>query len=205
MSGDGNDDAVVATLLVEYSSLREESLAAIEHRMTATNFTFAALAVIIAALVSSAIDPVLGGLLLLVAVPQLAKAGLLIWLGEYARSQRAGRQVARIETRVNDLLGEEVLTWEGALTTKNDHLSYPYLAVVGLLLGTGYAASAIGLWTLGVELSEEIDTWPLVVGAAAVVVTVWEVWFYAYFRRQWRSARAAPASSQSASRLTRRA
>lgn len=98
------------TLMAEYSSLREESLAAIEHRMTATNFTFAA------------------------------------------------------------------------------------LAVVGLLLGTGYASSVIGLWMLGVEIAGEIEPWAVALAAVAATAAVaaWERWFYRYFRRQWRAARAVP-------------
>lgn len=183
-------EAVVETLLVEYGSLREESLAALEHRMTATNFTFAALAVLIGAVISSGLGALVAGTVLVLVVPQLAKAGLLIWLGEYARSQRAGRHVAAIETRVNDLLGSEVLTWEGGLKSANVHMTYPYWAVASLLLGTGYVASFVGLVLLG-EATMDETSMPVaaVVAPLSALTVVWEWVFHRYFMGRWRQAR----------------
>lgn len=186
------DRAVVDVLMVEYESLREESIAAIEHRMTATNFTFAALAVIIAGLLSARIDVRLVGVTLVFFVPQLAKAGLLVWLGEYKRSQRAGQHISTIEARVNDLLGLQVLTWEGRLTKDKTHMDYPYRAVMLLLLGTGYAGGLMGLGILFERVGWLPDPgWWIVLVLLGLVAVAWEVWFYGYFIRLWREARGA--------------
>lgn len=185
----GSHDGRLDALMTEYSSLREESLAAIEHRMTATNFTFAALAVIMAGLLSSGLDPLVAAAVLVAVVPQLAKSGLLIWLGEYERSQRAGRHIAVIERRVNRMLGEDTLTWESGLKSGGSHMGYPYRAVLVLLLGTGYASVAIGVALVVDDTDRGLLGW--LAGVLVLLVAVgWESWFLRYFMDKWRSARA---------------
>jgi hypothetical protein len=174
--------------MAEYSSLREESLAAIEHRMTATNFTFAALAVIIAGLLSSDLDALVAAAVLVVVVPQLAKSGLLIWLGEYERSQRAGRHIAVIERRVNRMLGDDTLTWESGLKAGGSHMGYPYRAVLALLLGTGYASVVLGAALVVGDSGHDLVGW-LAAGLVLVVAAGWEWWFFRYFMRKWGAAR----------------
>ena len=174
-------------LLSEYSSLREESMAAIEHRMTATNFTFAAMAVIIAALLTSHTDPRVVVVFLGVGLPQLAKAGLLIWLGEYERSQRAGRHLCQVEAAINARVGDEVLTWERGLSSTRIHMGYPYRAVVVLLLGTGWLAAvtavALAWWVpSGGDLAFGSRWWS---APALVTLVVGEAWFFMRFWGFW--------------------
>ncbi len=165
-------------------------MAAIGHRMTATNFTFAALAVIIGALISAAhLDKRIVGATLLAVVPQLAKSGLLIWLGEYERSQRAGRHIARVELKINRLLDTEALTWESGLKSTSAHMGYPYRAVLTLLLGTGYCSVVLGLTFLGMFLHDRAPCpralWWTLWGLAAVAAIAAEARFLVRFRRLW--------------------
>lgn len=180
-----DSEVKVQVLLAEYATLREESLGAIGHRMTATNFTFAAMAVILGALLTSDIDVRLVVVALAIGVPQLAKSGLLIWLGEYQRSQRAGRQLRHVEATINAELGQDVMTRESSLASSGTHMSYPYRAVVVLLLGTGWLAGLTAL-TLAWWAPDDPVLGPrwLSIGAAAVLLLV-EVWFLRIFRGHW--------------------
>src|SRR5215470_16749881 len=117
-------------LLAEYNSLRGESLTSISNRIIIANFTFGALALILAALVTRAKPNAIVGIVSLFFVPQVAKTGLLIWLGEYDRSQRVGHWLAGVEERINRVLDREVMSWEGSLQHRGTHMGYPYLATV---------------------------------------------------------------------------
>ena len=91
---------------------------------------------------------------------------------------------------MNDLLGLQVLTWEGRLKSSNTHMGYPYRAVMLLLLGTGYAGGLMGLAILFEHVGWLPDFgWWIVLLLLALVAAVWEVWFYNYFMRLWRKAR----------------
>lgn len=98
--------------LAEYGSLRQESLQAITNRLQVLNFTFAALSVVVAAVVAGKVPPLAAAAITIVFVPSVAKAALLVWLGEYSRSQRAGRWIAELEERINLDAGAPVLGWE---------------------------------------------------------------------------------------------
>lgn len=184
----------LTALLTEYESLRQESLDTLGHRLTVVNFTFAALSVVIGAVVSSDRSPLLLGLVALVFVPQAAKAGLLVWLGEYARSQRAGRHLSGVEDRINDVLGvgrDLGLDWEGKLTQRGTHMSLPYRATIAFTVGVGWVGAAIGLALLVpavVGLAPgPAGTW-LVTALVLVAVAV-EWWFLDVFLREWAAAR----------------
>jgi hypothetical protein len=97
----GERELQLQAALAEYSSLRQESMTAITNRITIANFTFGALAVILAGLLAqSRPGPVIGWVAILF-VPQVSKTGLLIWLGEYDRSQRAGKWIADLEVWID--------------------------------------------------------------------------------------------------------
>jgi hypothetical protein len=191
----GRTDLSMQALLAEYASLRDESMAAVGHRMAATNFTFAAVSVLVAGLLTGAAPAMVSAALLALVIPQLAKAGLLIWLGEYHRSQRAGRHVARLEQRINDLLGDDLLAWESGLVSASTHMAYPYVAVVVLLLGGGYVAEVLGVALAAEELLAG-DWSPAAVIAAccgAAGAGVWlELRFLRFFRGHWRAATVGP-------------
>jgi hypothetical protein len=182
-------------MLAEYQMLRQESLEAISNRLTVMSFTFAALSVLVAGLLTAKTDA-LTGAIALVFLPQLSKAALLIWLGEYARSQRAGRFIAQLERRINAHVGEDAVTWETHLATRppgaptDVHMSFPYVAVVVILLGVGYAGAILGAYFVYHGLHRELSDGSavLVLGGLADLVIIFEAWFLRFFFREWRKA-----------------
>lgn len=183
-------DLQLQAALAEYESLRQESMASISNRVTIVNFTFGALAVIIAALLTQGAPSLLAGVIAVVFVPQLAKTGLLIWLGEYDRSQRAGRWIRDLELRINTIVDNRSMSWESALLSKGTHMSYPYAATVLLLLGAGWASLVVGIAIVYTNLSMRDPAWlwwAIIVGVLVVIVA--EVWFALFFRRKWREVR----------------
>jgi hypothetical protein len=176
-------------MLAEYNSLRTESLSGITNRVAIANFVFGALGVLIAALVAQGNPSVLTGLIAAIAVPQIAKVGLLIWLGEYGRSQRAGKWIAELEGRISRLLEtDRVMAWESDLMSASTHMSYPYLSVVLMLLGVGWTGIAVGG-----SIFVRIFGWPRfdeVAGIASIAVVaalaIWELVFARLiFWRKW--------------------
>ena len=194
----GTSELQVTALVAEYQMLRQESLSSIGHRLSILSFTFAALAVLTAGLLQRRVDDVLAGAVAIAFVPQLAKAGLLVWLGEHARSQRAGRYLVGVEGRMNEVLGAPTMGWETSLAGRAEdaggrglHMRYPYVAVVVLLLGVGWAAEGLGVYLLAVGTAERTSdvTTALVAGSAALAAVVVEVVFLRFFAQRWRAAR----------------
>src|SRR5512143_3104758 len=138
-------------MLAEYTWLRQECLQAIGYRITVMNFTFGALSVVLAGLLSGNLPPLVAGSIALLFVPQMAKAGLLIWLGEYHRSQRAGRWIAALEARINQLTNSSAMGWETALATRGTHMAYPYIATVIFTLGSGITGNFLGLYFIAFD------------------------------------------------------
>jgi hypothetical protein len=184
-------DPELQTLLTEYNSLRTESLNAINNRVTIANFTFGALAIILAGLLAQRQPSLATGFVALLFVPQIAKTGLLIWLGEYNRSQRAGKQLRSIEARVNQVLDGSVMRWETSLASTSLHMGYPYIATVLLLLGAGWSSSALGLIFVGAGLARSLSPTAIVwmVGALSAYVLAGESLFAWFFRNKWRQIR----------------
>ena len=176
--------------LAEYDSLRQESMASISNRITVVNFTFGALAVMIAGLLAQSNPTLLSGIVAILFVPQLAKTGLLIWLGEYDRSQRAGRWIRDLELRINALVDNKSMSWESTLMSKGTHMSYPYASTVLLLLGAGWASLVVGFSIMYSNLAVNDPQWLNWGALAAVLVIIGaEVWFALYFRSKWISVR----------------
>jgi hypothetical protein len=193
--GDTTQYALTA-LLAEHASLRQESVQAIANRIAVMNFTFGALAVVIAALLAGAVDRTVAGLIALLFVPQMAKAGLLIWLGEYNRSMRAGAWLARIEAQVNRLIGgDDTLTWETSLISRSSHMDYPYVATAAFILGAGYLGSLLGVFYVTAAVPG--GTGGHIGGAVALLayVAAIETAFARFFWRRWRDTRLNPLSA----------
>ena len=193
----------VDALLKEYEYVRKESLDAIGHRLRIMNFSFAALSVLIAALLTRQVPDILAGAVGFVFIPQLAKASLLIWLGEHERSQRAGRYLVTIEHQINDLVGNQVMGWEGSLLGRPSprakaeswlHMRYPYVAVVALLLGVGWVSSALSLYFLGSGVRAVLSVgWVYAVIPALLVIGLCnELLFLRFFLKKWRTTRRVP-------------
>lgn len=189
--GDPTQHALTA-LLAEHASLRQESVQAIANRIAVMNFTFGALAVVLAALLAGEVDRTVAGLIALFFVPQMAKAGLLIWLGEYHRSQRAGAWLAHVEAQVNRLVADpNTLAWESSLIARSSHMEFPYVATAAFILGAGYLGSLLGVFDLVTGLPSGAVR---IGGACALLVyaIVVEAVFARYFRRRWRETRLDP-------------
>lgn len=179
-------------LLAEYNTVRQESMSSITNRTTIANFVFGALAVIIAALVAQDRPNWASAVVSFVLVPQISKTGLLIWLGEYQRSQRAGRWVALVEMKINRVVGHQgAMSWESSLVSKGLHMGYPYLATALLLMGTGWAGGGVGLYLIfdllgtAVPLSHRIV---IAVVLGTIIIGV-ESWYALFFRARWREIR----------------
>jgi hypothetical protein len=185
-------------LLEEYRTLRQESLDSLGHRLTVVNFTFAALSVVIAAmLASNAPSPALLAIFGLLLVPQGAKAGLFIWLGEYQRSQRAGRHIAHLEQRLNELAAAadgEGMSWESGLKNRQAHMSTPYIATIAFTIGAGWAGALVGIWYAALALRERLDgiAVGIVISAILLLIGVWEAIALRRFLAEWRAARVGP-------------
>lgn len=186
---DETEELVLTAMLAEYDSLRSESLASIEHRISIMNFTFGAISILLAALLASPLPAAVVAAVSLVALPQIAKAALLIWLGEYARSQRAGRGIAKLEERINALLGSAAMTWESSLQSRSTHMGYPYVATVFLMLGSGYAAELVGIWYMFDALASWAEARSIVVVAIGLVILVLESAFLRFFLSRWTKSR----------------
>ncbi|MFJ2259380.1 hypothetical protein ACIOKD_13745 [Streptomyces sp. NPDC087844] len=188
------DPAALTALLAEYNSLRTESLQAISNRIQIMNFAFTSLAVVTAAMITSDLPR---GVLIpacLLFVPGAAKASLLIWLGEYHRSQRAGQGVAAVERRINSLLGTgDVLSWESRLVSAGTHMGYPYIATAVFILSTGVLAQSLGGYFLVGRLapSPTLRDDLAVVGGVLLYAVLCETLFLRFFIRRWRAIRSA--------------
>jgi hypothetical protein len=181
-------------MLAEYESLRGEILGAIAHRIAVMNFVFAALTVLLAGLLTRRIGDAIAAAVAIFAVPQFAHAGLLIWLGEYRRSQRASLWLRGLEGRINQEVGAKAMGWEGRsqdpTATDFGHMAFPYVATVALLVGVGYAGLAIGGYLL-IEWWKEhshLHLW-IPLGGFGIYVLITEVSFLWFFVSRWRESR----------------
>lgn len=181
-------------MLAEYETLREEVLGAIAHRVAVMNFVFAALTVLLAGLLTREIGDAIAAAVAIFAVPQFAHAGLLIWLGEYRRSQRASLWLRGLESRINKEVGAKAMGWEGRsqdpTATDFGHMSFPYVATVTLLVGVSYAGLFIGGYLLVEWWKEHSHLHPWIpLAGLGVYGLVTEVAFLWFFVSRWRECR----------------
>ncbi len=137
---------VIDVMSEEYRTLREESLQGITARHQIVTVALGALSVIIAGLVAEKAHTLVVFLTAYVLVPWLCKAFLLMWLGEYGRSVRAGGALRHLEKRINAVASREVLSWETRLTASKSHMSFPYSTVVQVFTYTSYLSALIGIF-----------------------------------------------------------
>lgn len=190
--GRNQSNAALEAMLAEYAALRNEIVESTTNRVTVMNFTFGALSVLVAGLVTTAsVSRLIVGLVALFLVPQMAKAGLLIWLGEYRRSQRAGRWIARLEEKINQAVGSgDVVGWENYLKRNKAHMLYPYVGAFVFTLGAGYAGTLFGGYLLTSEFLRRVHSVNLLAGIPIVVyVLVLEVSFLRFVQPRWRQAK----------------
>lgn len=180
---------VIQAMLAEYNSLRTESLGAISNRVTIANFTFGAVAIILAGLINQQNPGVITGVVALIFVPQIAKTGLMVWLGEYNRSQRAGKWISDLEKRINKVVEHDhAMVWESALLGNSIHMSYPYSSVVILLVGAGWSSSFVGFGifvNIARSSNHQIE-YAVGLSIAFIVIVLVETQFIRFFRSKWK-------------------
>jgi len=140
---------VIEVMSDEYRTLREESLQGITARHQIITVALGALSVIIAGLVSEKQHPLVIMLTCYVLVPFLCKAFLLMWLGEYRRSARAGHAIRSLEARINTVAGRVALTWETTLSRNRQHMALPYSVVVIVFTASSCIGEFIGIFFAG--------------------------------------------------------
>jgi hypothetical protein len=203
---DSPESLAINILLDEYRTLRAESLQSIQARHQIIAFAFGAMSVVIAGLVTSNASMIMLGAIAYLAVPQIAKSSLMMWLGEYRRSARAGEKIREVETKINALARCCLLSWENSLSATKIHMSYPYTATVVIILGVSYASTVIGIsyitafalsnpkMDLGIDIFVKTFSKPCILvelcGGLTLFALAFEICFWKYFAHHWRIARA---------------
>ncbi len=191
--------------LAEYSSLRHENIAALGHRLQIISLGFVGLTVIVPGLLAAKELPYGFRVALLILIPpQLSKAALYRWLGEYWRIVRSAIHIReKIEKNVNSLLGKKVLTWETWLCNrgKDKHSALGQIAAVFMMSTVGYISSILGLYLLFTKITL---IWGLCAAVACtiyafLVVLCIEIVFYVNFLKRWSEVRRKDHSSNSTS------
>jgi hypothetical protein len=191
------EKAAFEAMLTEYRSLRQESMESLGHRMTVMNFAFGSLTVVIAGLLTRKVSDATAGVIGVLFVPQVAKAALLIWLGEYERSRRAGRWLRDLEQKINDVTGRTSMGWETSLGDERGrsarHMAYPYIAVIALVGGAAYVAIGLGTYMLAAQVRDDAGAgWAgVTVGLILALAIVVEGAFIRFFLKRWEACRKA--------------
>jgi fatty acid desaturase len=133
-------------LLKEYESLRAEILNAMANRNTILTFGLATIGILFTGAVSLTPSN-LPVIILMIVVPLVCAYISMIWVGEYKRMQRAGAFIVGIEKKINEMAGDELLTWETFLRKNNDrHRKFPYYSTIIFLVLTGMISYFVGLY-----------------------------------------------------------
>jgi len=163
----------IEIMLKEYETLREEVLAAMSNRNSILSFGLAIIGAIFTASIATHTKTgysILASYLLILAVPAVTNCVLFIWLGEYQRSQRAGKFLVGLEKRINAKAQEELLTWETLLRKQLRHMKYPYDITVMLLTVISVISLIIGLVTLRLY---PVYMWVLAIGGVILHVVIY--------------------------------
>ncbi len=143
----------VEIMLEEYKTLRQESLDAMKNRNTILTFGLAAIGALFTGNFlfydsNVYVDyPFISSIMLILMIPAISSFLLLMWLGEYERSQRAGKFLVKLECKINLESSRGLLTWETHLRKNQSHMKYPYYATAMLLIGISGISVVLGLTT----------------------------------------------------------
>ena len=142
----------IEILFKEYDTLRSEILGSMTIRNTLLSFGLTGVGAIATASIGlHALSPVASGTVLGGVIPALCAAVLSMWLGEYQRTQRAGRFLVDLEKRINVLASADLLSWETHLRKDKKHMNYPYNSTVLLLTGIGGVSMVIGIVMIDID------------------------------------------------------
>ncbi len=154
-------DDSIEILLKEYESLRQECLSAMTNRTSVLSFGLAVVGAILAALSATIKEhgnSPLPGLILTLLIPLIANFVLFMWLGEYQRSQRAGKFLAGLEYRINHLAALKLLSWETTLRNQHRKMHYPYIAAILLLELISFGSFTAGVFIFNACLPDKSAT-----------------------------------------------
>lgn len=180
---------VLSVMLTEYNSVRKESVSTINNRLLFSSCAFTAFSILLAGLSTRQSPDILSGIIAMVFVPFLTKLCLLMWLGEYNRSQRAGRGMVKMEQKINELLQHpSAVSWETDLQDTQAHMGYPYVSTILLMLLTGWVSFILGMRLAYGDLSLGSQRcvgviWPI------LAMAVGDVSFWILLRQKWRRIR----------------
>lgn len=175
-------DSILTAMLAEYSSLRSESLEAIKSRAIITNSMFAIITLVFTAVVSGKITTPYNAIIAIFIAPQFLRAMLWIALGEYHRSQRAGRYLCILERRINQHLSSipnhEALQWESFLENQKKHMvsSYEITGILALIMI--WSSNIFGIYNL-------YDFCPESIWVIVIVCFIIEIVFFIKTHAAW--------------------
>lgn len=153
--------ARVSVALEEYRSLRAEIIASLSMQQTVLSFSTLALGGLALAgfrEVGKSGDDALALVIFLLALPLVSYVSLLIWLGEYARTTRAGLFLSGLEQRINTWVGDDALTWEQFLRTPLRG-RYPQYAWNVYAMFLFYAAVPVGALGVAARVGDFGEAW----------------------------------------------
>jgi hypothetical protein len=173
-------------LLAEYTSLRQESISTITNRIRIITLSFVAHSLIIGGIFSAkAVPELLKILFLSVVLPQLSKASLMMWFGEYRRMLRAADRLIEIEGEVNELFPQAGMKWETKLPSGRP-ISLPYYAAILMVSTPSLIAYVLAAYILfKVKVFSDSHLGMVVFGLIVFLACIWELVFYAYFISEW--------------------
>lgn len=76
---------------------------------------------------------------------------LFIWVGEVHRMMRAGVYLLKLEKRINELLKDEILTWESFIREKGNVIRYPDYFSIFILIGISFFSIVAPIFLLHEE------------------------------------------------------
>lgn len=79
-------------------------------------------------------------------IPTFCISILFIWLGEEHRMIRIGKFCQRLEKKVNNEFGEEILNWETFKRRKSESIIYPEFFIIALFLGISLGFSLLSFY-----------------------------------------------------------
>jgi len=143
-------DDIRSMYLVEYNTLREESLRTLNNRIQIVSFGLATLGLLFAGILSSKTqNDHLIGVVFGVVIPIISTLVYYFWFGEFERMVRVGKKLQRVETAINSTFkGKPILTWETEL--EEIRMKYPYISAASIFLGIALLSPLVGFIYRGV-------------------------------------------------------
>ncbi len=89
-------------------------------------------------------------------IPAFCIAILFIWLGEEHRMIRIGKFCQRLEKKINNEFGEEILNWETFKRRKSESVIYPEFFIIALFLGISLGFSLLSFYIVRSILGDHL-------------------------------------------------